>query len=58
MFQVCFKNPDDDLPRHRPPRLHGLALDHSLLDPQTVREVGTGTELLKPMLCNSFKVSE
>ena len=39
MFQVCFKNPDDDLPRHRPPRLHGLPLDHRQLDTEAVREV-------------------
>ena len=37
--QVRPQNPDDHLPRHRPPRLHGLPLDHRQLDTEAVRKV-------------------
>ena len=33
---VCAEDPDDHLPGHRPPRLHGHTLDNRQLDTQTV----------------------
>ena len=37
--QVRPQDPDDHLPRHGPPRLHGLPLDHRQLDTEAVWEV-------------------
>jgi hypothetical protein len=44
---VCAEDPDDNLPRDRPTRLHGHPLDHRQLDTQAVREVHFSFFLLK-----------